>query len=172
MLGYIFQRVIQSLIVIFVLTLVIFFGIWLIGNPADALISPDASLAERTAAIAALGLDQPIWRQYLDFLSDLVQGDLGTSFVYREPVSAILLSRLPASLELALAAFLIAVSISIPLGLYAGLKPESPVSQGVMGLSLVGVSIPQFWQGMVLIIVFGITLAVLPVGAIRRRSLE
>lgn len=164
MLGYTLQRVIQSLIVIFVLTLVIFFGIWLIGNPADALISPDASAAERAAAVAALGLDQPLWQQYLDFLGGLVRGDLGISFVYREPVSNILLSRLPASLELALAAFLIAVSISIPLGLYAGLKPESPVSQGVMGLSLIGVSIPQFWQGMVLIIVFGITLAILPVG--------
>ncbi len=161
---YIFKRLVQSAIVVLVLTLAIFLGIWLIGNPADALVSPDATAAERQAAIVALGLDKPLWSQYLDFLSGLVRGDFGNSFVYREPVSKILLSRLPASIELALAAFVIAVSVSIPLGLYAGLRPKSRVSQGIMGLSLIGVSIPQFWLGMVLIIVFGISLAILPVG--------
>lgn len=164
MFVYVFRRTIQALVVLFALTILVFVGIWLIGNPADALISPDASIAEREAAIRALGLDLPLWRQYLDFLGGLVQGDFGSSFIYREPVTEILASRLGASLELAFAAFVIAVGISIPLGLYAGLYPEARLSRAVMGLSLIGVSIPQFWQGMVLIILFGIWLAVLPVG--------
>lgn len=164
MLSYIVRRVLQALVVLLALTLLVFVGIWLIGNPADALISPDASASERAAAIRALGLDQPLWRQYLDFLGGLARGDFGNSFVYRQPVAEILASRLPASLELALAAFVIAVGISIPVGLYAGLRPNSPVSRGIMGLSLIGVSVPQFWQGMVLIILFGITLSILPVG--------
>lgn len=164
MLGYILRRIVQSVIVLLVLTLVVFGGIWLIGNPADALISPDATMAERESAIRALGLDQPLWRQYLEFLSGLLRGDLGDSFIYREPVTEVLSSRLPASIELAFASFVIAVSLSIPLGLYAGLHPDKPLSQAIMGFSLIGVSVPQFWQGMVLIIVFGIVLSVLPVG--------
>ncbi|WP_142846726.1 ABC transporter permease [Telmatospirillum sp. J64-1] len=164
MLSYALKRLVQSLIVILLMTIVIFIGIWFIGNPADALISPDATMAEREAAIVALGLDKPLWQQYLDFLSGVFRGDFGNSFVYRAPVTEILAARLPASLELAFVSFVIAVSVSIPLGLYAGLRPQSPFSQGIMGFSLVGVSIPQFWQGMVLIIIFGITLSVLPVG--------
>lgn len=164
MLIYTLRRVGQALIVLFALTLLVFVGIWMIGNPADALISPDATMAEREAAIRALGLDKPLLQQYLDFLSGLLRGDFGQSFAYREPVTQILASRLPASLELALAAFVIAVSVSVPLGVYAGLHPERKLSQTVMGVSLIGVSVPQFWQGMVLIILFGIWLAVLPVG--------
>lgn len=164
MLTYTLKRIMQSIGVLFILTLVVYYGIWLIGNPADALISPDATVAEREAAIRALGLDKPIWIQYLDFLKGVVVGDFGNSFVYKEPVSKILLSRLPASIELAIVAFIIAVSISIPLGLYAGLYPNKSLSRGIMGFSLLGVSVPQFWQGMVLIIVFGVTLSLLPVG--------
>jgi len=164
MLTYTIRRTGQALLVLFALTILVFVGVWMIGNPADALISPEATIAEREAAIRALGLDKPLWQQYLDFLSGLLHGDFGSSFVYREPVTQILASRLPASLELAFAAFLIAVGVSIPLGLYAGLYPERGLSRGVMGLSLIGVSVPQFWQGMVLIIVFGIWLAILPVG--------
>lgn len=164
MLLFALRRALQALGVLLALTLLVFVGVWMIGNPADALISPDASMAEREAAIRALGLDQPLWRQYLDFLGGLLQGDFGSSFVYREPVTAILASRLGASLELAFAAFVIAVGVSIPLGLYAGLRPEARLSRAAMGLSLLGVSIPQFWQGMVLIILFGIWLAILPVG--------
>jgi len=164
MAGYILQRVFQSVIVLLVLTLLVFVGIWMIGNPADALISPDATMAERESAIRALGLDKPLWRQYLDFLSGLLRGDLGNSFIYREPVIDVLAARMPASLELAFVSFVIAVTLSIPLGLYAGLHPDTPLSQMIMGFSLIGVSVPQFWQGMVLIIIFGITLAILPVG--------
>ncbi|MBP1845572.1 peptide/nickel transport system permease protein [Rhizobium petrolearium] len=164
MLSFVLQRLLQSVIVVFVLSIVLFVGVWLIGNPADILISSEASEADRLAAIAALGLDKPLWHQYLVFLGNAAQGDWGASFVYKEPVVSILLQRLPASLELGLVAFLIAVGISIPAGLYAGLKPESLLGRGIMAFSLIGVSIPTFWQGMLLIVAFGIALPILPVG--------
>lgn len=164
MLSFVLQRLLQSVIVVFVLSIVLFVGVWLIGNPADILISSEASEADRLAAIAALGLDTPLWHQYLVFLGNAAQGDWGASFVYKEPVVSILLQRLPASLELGLVAFLIAVGISIPAGLYAGLKPESLLGRGIMAFSLIGVSIPTFWQGMLLIVAFGIALPILPVG--------
>ncbi|MCA1408964.1 ABC transporter permease [Ensifer sp. IC3342] len=164
MLSFVLQRLLQSVVVVFVLSIVLFVGVWLIGNPADILISSEASEADRLAAITALGLDKPLWQQYLIFLGNAVQGDWGTSFVYKEPVTSILLQRLPASLELGLVAFIIAIAVSVPAGLYAGLKPESPLGRGVMAFSLIGVSIPTFWQGMLLIVAFGIALPILPVG--------
>jgi len=164
MLSFVLQRLLQSVVVVFVLSIVLFVGVWLIGNPADILISSEASEADRLAAITALGLDKPLWQQYLTFLGNAVQGDWGTSFVYKEPVTSILLQRLPASLELGLVAFVIAIAVSVPAGLYAGLKPESPLGRGVMTFSLIGVSIPTFWQGMLLIVAFGIALPILPVG--------
>jgi peptide/nickel transport system permease protein len=164
MLSFVLQRLLQSVVVVFVLSVVLFVGVWLIGNPADILISSEASEADRLAAITALGLDKPLWQQYLIFLGNAVQGDWGASFVYKEPVTTILLQRLPASLELGLVAFIIAIAVSVPAGLYAGLRPESPLGRGVMAFSLIGVSIPTFWQGMLLIVAFGIALPILPVG--------
>ncbi|APO72938.1 dipeptide/oligopeptide ABC transporter permease protein [Rhizobium etli 8C-3] len=164
MLSFVLQRLLQSVIVVLILSIVLFVGVWMIGNPADILISSEASEADRLAAIAALGLDKPLWQQYLVFLGNAVQGDWGASFVYKEPAISIILQRLPASLELGAVAFLIAVTVSVPAGLYSGLRPQSPVGRGVMAFSLIGVSIPTFWQGMLLIVAFGIALPILPVG--------
>jgi peptide/nickel transport system permease protein len=164
MISFVLRRLLQSLIVVLVLSMVLFIGIWLIGNPVDVMISSEATEADRLAAIKALGLDKPLWEQYLIFLGNAAQGDWGNSFVYKEPVTRILLQRLPASVELAAVAFIIAVSFSIPAGLYAGLKPESPLGRAFMAFSLIGVSIPTFWQGMLLIVAFGITIPILPVG--------
>lgn len=164
MIAFVLQRLVQSVIVVLILSIVLFVGVRLIGNPVDILISSEASEADRLTAITALGLDKPLWEQYLIFLGNAVQGDWGTSFVYKEPVVGILLQRLPASLELGLVAFVLAVGISIPAGLYAGLRPQSPLGRGIMAFSLVGVSIPTFWQGMLLIVAFGIALPILPVG--------
>src|SRR5690606_2246441 len=148
MISFVLRRLLQSVIVVLVLSVVLFVGLWLIGNPVDVLISSEATEADRLAAMKALGLDRPIWEQYLVFLGNAVQGDWGTSFVYKEPVTRILLQRLPASVELALVAFVIAIGFSIPAGLYAGLRPQSRLARLFMGFSLIGVSIPTFWQGM------------------------
>lgn len=164
MFSFVLQRLLQSVVVALVLSIVLFVGVWLIGNPADILISSEASEADRLAAITALGLDKPLWQQYLTFLGNAAQGDWGYSFVYKEPVVSILLQRLPASLELGIVAFFIAIAVSVPAGLYSGLRPGSPLGRGLMAFSLIGVSIPTFWQGMLLIVAFGIALPILPVG--------
>lgn len=164
MLSFLIKRIFQSITVMVVLSIFVFVGVWLIGNPADVLISSEATEADRLAAIKALGLDKPLWEQYIIFLGNAVQGDWGTSFVYKEPVTTILLQRAPASVELALVAFVMAISVSLPLGLYAGLSPYSNISRSIMAFSLFGVSVPQFWLGMLLIITFGLTIPIFAVG--------
>ncbi|MFM8990159.1 MAG: ABC transporter permease, partial [Alphaproteobacteria bacterium] len=108
--------------------------------------------------------DQPLWRQYLVFLGRLLQGDLGRSFVLNIPVLDLVLSRLPATLELALAAVLAGAFIGVPLGIYAGYRPESPVSKGIMAASVLGFSVPTFWIGLILILTFAVKLDWLPAG--------
>src|SRR5262249_50562426 len=97
----------------------VFIGVFAVGHPIDVLISPDATQDIRAATIARYGLDQPLWQQYLAFLARLFRGDLGRSFVFGMPVLDLILSRLPATLELTLAAVLGATFIGVPLGMYA-----------------------------------------------------
>ena len=164
MLGYIIQRLIQSGFVMLAMSALVFLGVYAIGNPIDVLISPDATQDIREATIRHYGLDQPLWRQYLAFLGRLLQGDLGRSFVLNIPVLQLVLSRLPATLELALASMLIGAFIGIPLGIYAGYRPESPVSKTIMAASVLGFSVPTFWVGLILILTFAVNLDWLPAG--------
>src|SRR6218665_2858027 len=103
------------------MTGVVFVGLHIIGNPVDILIGQDVDQIDRLRIIGELGLDQPIWRQYLAFLDGALHGNLGKSFVYNEPAIKLIFQRLPATLELAFAALILAVLIGIPLGLFAGL---------------------------------------------------
>jgi peptide/nickel transport system permease protein len=164
MLGYIIQRLIQSAFVMLAMSALVFLGVYAIGNPIDVLISPDATQDIREATIRHYGLDQPLWRQYLAFLGRLLQGDLGRSFVLNIPVLHLVLSRLPATLELALTSVLIGAFIGIPLGIYAGYRPESPVSKTIMAVSVLGFSVPTFWVGLILILTFAVNLDWLPAG--------
>ena len=164
MLGYIIQRLIQSAFVMLAMSALVFLGVYAIGNPIDVLISPDATQDVREATIRHYGLDQPLWRQYLAFLGRLLQGDLGRSFVLNIPVLHLVLSRLPATLELALTSVLIGAFIGIPLGIYAGYRPESPVSKAIMAASVLGFSVPTFWVGLILILTFAVNLDWLPAG--------
>jgi peptide/nickel transport system permease protein len=164
MLGYIIQRLIQAGFVMLAMSLLVFLGVYAIGNPIDVLISPDATQDIREATIRHYGLDQPLWRQYLAFLGRLLQGDLGRSFVLNIPVLQLVLSRLPATLELALASVLIGAFIGIPLGIYAGYRPESTVSKAIMAASVLGFSVPTFWVGLILILTFAVNLDWLPAG--------
>ena len=164
MLGYIIQRLIQSAFVMLAMSALVFLGVYAIGNPIDVLISPDATQDIREATIRHYGLDQPLWRQYLAFLGRLLQGDLGRSFVLNIPVLHLVLSRLPATLELALTSVLIGAFIGIPLGIYAGYRPESPASKAIMAASVLGFSVPTFWVGLILILTFAVNLDWLPAG--------
>ena len=156
------RRLAQALLVVMLMSLIVFIGLHAIGNPADILIGEDMNQQERLQAIARLGLDQPLWRQYLSFVDGVLHGQLGKSFVYQEDAVRLILQRLPATMELAFSALFLAVIIGVPLGLYAGLKPEHPLARALMAGSIVGFSLPAFWVALMLIMVFSVQLGVLP----------
>jgi peptide/nickel transport system permease protein len=164
MLGFVIQRLIQAFVVMLAISALVFVGVYAIGNPIDVLISPDATQQIREQTIKAYGLDQPLWQQYVTFLGRLLNGDFGRSFVFNMPVLTLIFSRLPATLELTLAAVLGATLIGVPLGMYAGYRPESPVAKAIMAFSIIGFSVPTFWIGLVLILTFAVTLGWLPAG--------
>jgi len=161
-LTWLLRRLFQALLVVLAMTVIVFVGVNVIGNPVDILISPEADAAERARAIAALGLDKPLWQQYLAFLGGLLRGDLGRSFVFNEPALRVILQRLPATLELAVAAVLISVVVGLPAGLYAGLRPDAFGARALMAGSILGFSLPSFWVGLMLILVFAVQLGWLP----------
>lgn len=164
MLVYFIRRLGQAALVLVVMALLVFVGIYAIGNPVDVLISPEADLAEQQATIERLGLDKPLWEQLGLFLINAAQGDLGRSFVHGEPALQLILDRLPATMELALIALAFAVVVGVFLGLWAGLKPESLFGRSVMTGSILGFSLPNFWLGLMLILVFAVLLQWLPSG--------
>jgi len=161
---FIIRRLMQSVLVLFFMSLLVFVGVYAIGNPVDILINPQADQADVERAIAALGLDKPLWEQYLIFLRKALAGDLGKSFVYNMPAIQLILERLPATLELALAATGMAVLLGIPLGLWAGLAPDSWAGKLIMTASILGFSLPTFWVGLMLIMLFAVELGWLPSG--------
>ncbi len=162
MAGWLVRRLVQAGFVMLAMSAIVFVGLHAIGNPVDILISPDADQAERARAIAALGLDKPLWEQYFFFLRGAVQGDLGRSFVFNEPALKLILGRMPATLELAVTAVIMSVLVGLPLGLFAGLYPNSIAGRTVMAGSIMGFSLPGFWVGLMLIMVFAVTLGWLP----------
>lgn len=156
------RRVLQSVLVLFVMSLLVFVGVYAIGNPVDLLISPQADQAEIARATAALGLDRPLAMQYWVFLRQAAAGDLGRSFAFNVPAIQLILERMPATVELAVAAMLIAIVLGIPLGLWSGLAPDSIAGRTISVGSILGFSLPTFWVGLMLIMVFSVWLGWLP----------
>lgn len=164
MLVYFIRRLGQSALVLVVMALLVFVGIYAIGNPVDVLISPEADLAEQQATVERLGLDKPLWQQLWLFLVNALGGDLGRSFVHGEPALQLIVERLPATMELALVALVFAVSVGVFLGLWAGLRPDSLLGRSIMTGSILGFSLPNFWLGLMLILLFAVYLQWLPAG--------
>ncbi len=164
MLVYLLRRLGQSLFVVAAMAVLVFIGVYAIGSPIDIMISPDADQAEMEAAIARLGLDKPLWEQFFIFVGNALQGDLGKSFVYSTDAVSIILAKLPATMELAMLALVFAVFIGVPLGMIAGLRPNSLAGKSIMTGSILGFSLPNFWQGMMLILLFAVILKWLPSG--------
>ncbi|HSD54919.1 MAG TPA: ABC transporter permease [Burkholderiales bacterium] len=162
MLAYLIRRATQSVVALLAMSAIVFVGVYAIGNPVDILINPNADQADIERAIRGLGLDKPLWEQYLVFLKQALLGDLGKSFVFNVPALQLILERMPATLELAVTAMLIAIIIGIPLGLWAGLKPDSVAGKTIMTGSILGFSLPTFWVGLMLIMVFSVDLGWLP----------
>ena len=162
MTAFILRRSLQSIIVLFVMSLLVFVGVNLVGDPVDMLINPEADQAEIDRVIGDLGLDRPVSEQYWYFVANAFQGDLGRSFIFGEPALKLIIQRMPATMELALFSLLMAVVFGIPLGIYAGLKPNSKVSKTIMAGSILGFSMPTFWVGIILIMFFSVSLGWLP----------
>lgn len=162
MIAFIVRRVLQSLLVLLAMSLLVFTGIYAIGSPVDILISPEATQLDRQAMTVAFGLDKPMWVQYLVFLKNALAGDLGNSFAYSTPALKLIAQRLPATLELAVVAMGISVLVGVPLGLWAGLHRDRAAGRSIMGFSILGFSLPTFWVGLMLIMLFSVQLGWLP----------
>jgi peptide/nickel transport system permease protein len=161
-LVYVIRRLLQSIVVLVAMSLLVFVGVYAIGNPVDILINPQADQEDIERAIRGLGLDKPLWEQYLVFVRQALAGDLGKSFAFNVPAIQLIVERMPATLELAAAAMLIAIVLGLPLGLWAGLKPVSIAGRTIMTGSILGFSLPTFWVGLMLIMVFSVHLGWLP----------
>jgi peptide/nickel transport system permease protein len=164
MLAFLLRRLGQGLLVVAVMATLVFVGVYALGNPIDILINPQADEIEREQAIVRLGLDRPLWVQFAIFVKSAAIGDLGTSFVHGVPAVDLILGRMPATLELALVALIISIGVGIPAGLLAGVAPRSLGGRAVMTGSIVGFSVPNFWLGLMLILLFAVELKILPAG--------
>jgi peptide/nickel transport system permease protein len=159
---FLIRRLMQSVVVVFIMSLVVFLGVNVVGDPVDMLVSSDATQEEIDAVIRSFGLDRPIWEQYWRFVVGALSGDLGKSFIHGTPALPLILERMPATMELALTALFMSIVLGIPLGLYAGLKPDAFSSRSIMAGSIVGFSLPTFWVGLMLIMIFAVMLGWLP----------
>jgi peptide/nickel transport system permease protein len=159
---FIIRRLLQSVIVVAVMSLIVFVGVNIVGDPVDMLINPEADQAEIARVIRDLGLDRPVHEQYLYFVKNAFQGDLGRSFVFGESALKLIVQRIPATFELALTALVMAVFIGVPLGVYAGMRPTAISSRTIMAGSILGFSLPTFWVGLMMIMIFAVMLGWLP----------
>ena len=164
MLRYLFRRVLLTIPVLLGVATLVFSLIHLVpGDPAQAMLGDGASPQDIAELRASLGLDRPLFEQYVTFLRQAAAGDLGKSFRTGQPVTAMIVERLPATAELAIAAMLVAIVMAIPLGVIAAVWRGTAVDYGAMTFALAGVSIPNFWLGPLLAIVFAVELGWLPV---------
>lgn len=164
MLTFIIRRLAQSIGVLLVMSVIVFAGVYKLGDPVLLMIGPDATQADIAATRSALGLDRPLPVQYVRFLKDALSGDLGRSYAYNTPAIDLILERMPATFELAFAAMAIAICLGIPLGLWAGIKPRSFAGRAIMTGSVFGFSLPTFWVGLMMIMLFSVKLGWLPSG--------
>jgi peptide/nickel transport system permease protein len=162
MFAFIISRLLQSIPVLLAVAFISFAMFAYIGDPVTAMLGPNFTEQERIQLVHSLGLDQPFFVQYAKFLWAALHGNFGLSYRLARPVSELILERLPATAELALTAAVMAVAIGIPMGVYTGIHPRSPLSRLFMVFSLAGVSLPTFLIGILLILVFAVLLGWLP----------
>lgn len=163
MARYLVKRVLQMIPVLLIITLVVFLLVNVAGDPTVNMLPLDATEADRQALREALGLNRPLYVQYLDFLGDAVTGNFGESYRYNQPAVELALQRIPASVQLAGTALLLAIVLAIPLGILSAMFANSPLDLAVSGISVLGRAMPNFWVGILLILLFAVELNVLPV---------
>ncbi|RKN51193.1 ABC transporter permease [Micromonospora endolithica] len=163
MIGYLVRRLAQLIPVLFVVSVVLFLLLRLLpGDPTTEILGQEASAADRAALRADLGLDTPLWRQFLDWIGGVLTGDLGRSWLTDEPVAGVIVDRLPATVELGLIALLLAVLIGIPAGVLAAVRRRTATDSALTGLGVLALSTPHFYLAALLILVFAIWLRVVP----------
>lgn len=164
MTTWLLRRIFQALLIVLTMTVIVFAGLSVIGDPVETFASPEATQAERDQIAISLGLDRPLWVQYLRFLGGLVQGDMGHSYIYNQSAISLVLDRMPATIELAFSAMVLSIIIGIPLGIFCGLKHDTRIARFFMAGSILGFSLPTFWVGIVLVMFFSVQLGWLPSG--------
>ena len=162
MMIFIGQRLVQGLFVMLAVALLAFVMFRFMGDPVRAVVREDATIEEQQEARAQLGLDAPMPVQFVRFVGNALTGNLGLSFRSQQPVMKLILDRVPATLELVLAAMVLALIVGVPLGVWCALRSESPAAQTLQMVSLIGISIPTFVIGILLILVFAVMLGWLP----------
>ena len=162
MIRYLANRFIHAAVVLLAVSIAVFFVMYKAGDPVELLLPPDASQIQVEEMREHLGLNAPFMVQYSTFLKNAIKGDVGKSFIYGQPALNVVLERLPATLELATFAMILAVALGIPLGVIASIRPDSFPSKTIMFFSLAGISVPTFWMGMILVLIFSVTWGVLP----------
>jgi peptide/nickel transport system permease protein len=162
MLAYVIRRLLQALLVMGVMSGLVFVGLYVIGDPVSMMASAEATELERDQIRANFGLNKPLLEQYAIFMSHAVRLDFGKSFLTGQSAMGLILERMPATLELACVSMLLSILIGVPLGIWAGLKPQAISSRGIMTGSVLGFSLPNFWVGLMLIMVFAVYLGWVP----------
>ena len=163
-LNLIVRRVITGALALLLVVTFIFFFMRFAGDPVALIAGEEATQAQVDAAMARYGFDRPAIEQYLDFLRGMLQGDFGISLRYDQPAMGLVLERLPATMRLAGIAIAIAVLVAVPIGIYSALRPGSMVDSASRVFAVVGQSMPSFWLGILFIVLFSVTLGVLPSG--------
>lgn len=163
MLKYLLRRVLQMIPVLLIISVIVFLFVNASGDPTSMLLPPDATLADRDAMRDALGLNEPLHVQYGIFIKNALRGDFGTSFRYKVPAMRIVMEKMPASIELAGYSLLASVILGITLGILSAMAKNTPFDLIMSVLSSIGRSMPNFWMGIMLILLFGVTWRILPV---------
>lgn len=157
------RRLLQSVIVLIGVTLISFVSLQIGGDPTYLFVSENASVEEIEAARIALGFDRPLHIQYLSYIWNVLQGDFGNSLSYRQPAMRIVLEAMPATIELTIFSLVLAIGLSIPLGIFAALNRGKPIDGGIMTIAMLGQSIPNFWMGIMMFLFFGLYLGWFPI---------
>jgi peptide/nickel transport system permease protein len=164
MISYIFKRLLQALLVLLGVMTLVFFLLHLSGDPTQLLLPLDATAAERAAFRARMGFNDPLPLQYIRFALDVISGNLGYSYRHSEPAVSLVLDRLPATFQLTGSALIAATGLAVPIGVIAAVKRGTAVDSIAMSLALLGQAMPVYWLGLMLILLFSVTLQMLPSG--------
>jgi len=159
---YVISRVGQAIFTVWAITAILFFLTRLVGDPVSLMLPQEATEEDRQMLTRQLGLDKPIYMQYINYIRDAAQGDFGQSFVWKAPAAPLIIERIPATIELAFGALVFAVLIGIAAGIISSLRPGSWIDRTTMGVALFGQAAPFFWVGLMLILLFSVKLRLLP----------